>query len=209
MSRLLPTPQELRALPPRAVVALAVRCCRRVQPLYDLPHEQHHPASLETPLCAAEAFARGDAMADASRLIVALAHAASAAHYAAHAWSCVEPWEHHHRDDPSANASSSYAREEARDHRRRAADEAVAAEQAVTEPGVGGDLAALTAQIARTVTHVTATHVAIKVRPAVASDFEKLRELNPGLGDPLDPSEAGPLGALWPAGEPAWAGVRG
>lgn len=209
MSRLLPTPMELRALPPRAVVAFAVRCCRRIQPLFDLPPDQPHTVSLEAPLCAAEAFARGDSMADAGRLAVALAHAASAAHYAAHAWSCVEPWEHRHKTDPAAAAASAYARQEAEDHRRRAVDEAMEANRAVTEPGAGGDLPALAAQIARTATHVTATHVAVKTRPAVAYDFERIKGMELNLGDAMDPSEAGPLGPMWPAGEPAWAGVSG
>src|SRR5262245_34217291 len=209
MSKLLPSPQDLRALPPRAVVAFAVRCCRRIQPLYDLPHDQPHPASLEGPLCAAEAFARGDGTADVNeggRLGLALLHAANAAHYAAHAWSCLEPWQHRHRNEPAANAAAAYAEAEACDNRRRAAAEAVEAVRAVTESGPGGDLATLAAQIARAATHVTATHVAVKSRPAVATDFEKLREL--GALEVLDPSESGPLGALWPAGEPMWAGVR-
>src|SRR5262245_8355355 len=112
MSRLLPSPLELRALPPRAVVAFAVRCCRRIQPLYYLLHDQPHPASLEGPLFAAEAFARGDGSADvneAGRVALALLHAANAAHYAAHAWSCLEPWEHRHRDEPAAKAAAAYA----------------------------------------------------------------------------------------------------
>jgi hypothetical protein len=207
MSRLLPTPQELRALPPRAVVAFAVRCCRRIQPLYDLPHDQPHPTSLEGPLCAAEAFARGDTGIDeAGRVALALLHAANAAHYSAHAWSCLEPWQHRHRDEPAANAAAAYAEAEAHENRRRAAADAVEAVRAVTEPGPGGDLPTLAAQIARAATHVTATHVAVKSRPGVASDFERLRDLGPP--DVLDPSEGGPLGTLWPAGEPEWAGVR-
>jgi len=177
MSRLLPTPQELRALPPRAVVAFAVRCCRRIQPVYDLPHDQPHPTSLEGTLCTAEAFARGDThLGEGGRIALALLHAANAAHYAAHAWSCLEPWQHRHRDEPSANAAAAYAEAEARENRRLAGAEAVEAERAVSEPGPGGDLATLAAQIARAATHVTATHVAVKSRPAVASDFEKLRE---------------------------------
>lgn len=209
MSRLLPTPPELRLLPPRAVIAFAARCCRRIQPLFDLPPEKPASVSLEAPLCAAEAFARGDSMADAARIAVALAHAANAAHYAAHAWSCIEPWEHRHRDDPAANAAAAYARDEAGEHCRRAGEEAVEANRAVTEPGVGGDLATLAAQIARATTHVAATHVAVKARPAVAADFEKLRALTLGPGEAVDPSEAGPLGQMWPVGEPAWAGVSG
>src|SRR5208337_739233 len=40
------------------------------------------------------------------------------------------------------------------------------------------------------------------------SDYEGLLERDlghfPDLGRPVDPAESGPLGALWPDGEPAW-----
>ena len=210
MSKLLPSPDDLRPLPPRAVVAFAARCCRRIQPLYELPHGQPHPTSLEEPLCAAEAFANGAgpfSAGDATRLAAALAHAANAAHYASHAWSCTEPWEHQHRNDPAAKAAAAYAEEEAKDYRQRACDEAREAAKSIAATAAG-DVAVFAAQIARTATHVTATHVVAKTRPAVALDFEHLRGL-PRTDEPFDPSDAGPLGPLWPAGEPAWAGVRG
>ena len=45
-------------------------------------------------------------------------------------------------------------------------------------------------------------------RAAAASDLDRLIALNPGepdaLGAPIDPSEAGPLGPLWPQGVPEW-----
>ena len=45
-------------------------------------------------------------------------------------------------------------------------------------------------------------------RAAAASDLDWLIVLNPGepdaLGAPIDPSEAGPLGPLWPQGVPEW-----
>ena len=45
-------------------------------------------------------------------------------------------------------------------------------------------------------------------RAAAASDLDRLSALNPGepdaLGAPIDPSEAGPLGPLWPQGVPEW-----
>lgn len=210
MSRVLPTPDELRALPVRAIVAFAARCCRRIQPLYDLPHGQPHSRSLDGPLASAEAFARGSGpatMADAARIAEGLAHAARAAHYAAHAWSCIEPWEHRHRDDPAANAAAAYAENEASGYRQQACDEADQAAASIAGGSASADLPALAAQVARTATHVTATHVVMKTRPAVARDFEQLRLLV-GNDGPIDPSETGPLGTLWPAGEPAWAVVR-
>jgi hypothetical protein len=43
---------------------------------------------------------------------------------------------------------------------------------------------------------------------AASSDLDRLIALNPGepdaLGAPIDPSEAGPLGPLWPQGVPEW-----
>ncbi len=216
MSKLLPGPDDLRALPPRAVIAFAARCCRRIQPLYELPSAQPHPATLEAPIHAAEAFAQGRGPAtqnEVARLAVALSHAANAARAAGHAWSCMEPWQHRHRGDAGVNAAAAYAECEACDHRRQAAEEAVEASRAVAVLDAGCDVAALAAQVARAATHVTASHVVAKTRPAVAADFLRLQELFPaaksdGASDPFDPSDSGPLGPLWPIGEPAWAGVR-
>ena len=45
-------------------------------------------------------------------------------------------------------------------------------------------------------------------RAATSSDLDRLIALNLGqpgtLGAPIDPSEAGPLGPLWPQGVPEW-----
>ncbi len=45
---------------------------------------------------------------------------------------------------------------------------------------------------------------------ALISDFDNLQRLAPGtsqdLGPPIDPSETGPLGSLWPLGRPGWIG---
>jgi hypothetical protein len=45
-------------------------------------------------------------------------------------------------------------------------------------------------------------------RAATSRDLDRLIALNPGapdaLGAPIDPSEAGPLGPLWPQGVPEW-----
>jgi hypothetical protein len=47
---------------------------------------------------------------------------------------------------------------------------------------------------------------AIKVRSAILADYEMLCKIGGGsfrdLGDPIDPSEDGPLGDLWPDGPP-------
>src|ERR1051326_7857914 len=119
MSKVLPGPEDLRALPPRGVIAFGARCCRRIQPLYELPSAQPHPATLEDPIRAAEAFARGDGpttAVEASRLAVALSHAANAARAAGHAWACLEPWQHRHRDEPGAGAAHAYAETEANEN---------------------------------------------------------------------------------------------
>ncbi len=148
MSKLLPTPDDLRPLSKRAVIAFAVRCCRRIQPLYELSMGQSPTASLEMPLCAAEAFALGQGTpADAPRLAAAPAHAAHAAHYAAHAWSCVEPWQNRQRNDPAANAAASYAEEEAKGYRLRSREEAEEAARWLTADAPA-DAAVLVAQIA-------------------------------------------------------------
>ena len=45
-------------------------------------------------------------------------------------------------------------------------------------------------------------------RAAASSDLDRLLALNPGeldpLGAPIDPSEDGPLGPIWPQGAPQW-----
>jgi len=76
----LPTEEELRALPRRAIVAYAARCARRVQPLYRSKHERHVQA-VERAIALAERFAKGEPprVGEASEATLADVRAADAA----------------------------------------------------------------------------------------------------------------------------------
>jgi hypothetical protein len=91
----LPTEEELYLLPPRAVVALAARCARRVFPLFGpaerIPDCERHRAALSQAIAAAEACAAGSGIAGAAARATylvsyatrATAHPADAAAHAA------------------------------------------------------------------------------------------------------------------------------
>ena len=68
MIAVFPSENEMGQLPLRALVAFAVRCARRVQPLFTLPDDhpekQKHIAAVERASRTAEAFARGIPEAD-------------------------------------------------------------------------------------------------------------------------------------------------
>src|SRR5690242_13983052 len=63
------TPEELRKLPRRAIVAFAARAARRVRPLYrppsGHPDTQRHRAAVDAAIQIAEKYARGEEIADA------------------------------------------------------------------------------------------------------------------------------------------------
>ena len=80
-----------------------------------------------------------------------------------------------------------------------------AADAAAAAAAAADDWAAHTAAAAAWADAAAARAAA---RAAAASDLDRLIVLNPGapdaLGAPIDPSEAGPLGPLWPQGVPEW-----
>jgi hypothetical protein len=66
-------------------------------------------------------------------------------------------------------------------------------------------------------TYPDSTQETYWARDAIWSDYWALVRLSPNrdypqptreLGDPIDPSEEGPLGTLWPCGEPTWYAER-
>src|SRR5947209_2948538 len=105
------TPDHLKVLPLRAIVAFAARCARRVEPLTELPEGNPLRAgrreAVDAALRMAESFARGtdappdesvvtaiDAIRDAegdSASSSALSAASQAAHAAASAWHAGPP----------------------------------------------------------------------------------------------------------------------
>ena len=191
---LLPTVDELKTLTLRAMVAYAVRCARRVQPLYwqvrEVTHREKHEAAIETASTIAERFCRGEpivaaAAADAARAAEAAADAADTAEAAAEA----------------AEAAAEAARAV-----RAAADDARAADARAADAARAARAAFASATASTTA--ATAKAVGKAAVAAARADYYRLVSLNlegyPDLGPPIDPTENGPLGPLWSAGPPAW-----
>ena len=187
----LPTVDELKTLTLRAIVTYAARCARRVQPLYwqarGVAHREKHEAAVELALTIAEQFCRGEPIATASA-----ADAARAAEAAADAADTAE----------SAAEAAEAAAEAARAARaaRTADADADAKAARAARAAFAGATAAGTAATAR-----TAGKAAVA---AARGDYYRIVALNlegyPELGQPIDPTELGPLGPLWAAGPPAW-----
>jgi mannitol/fructose-specific phosphotransferase system IIA component (Ntr-type) len=180
-----PSQDELKQLPLRALVALAARCARRVQPFFTLPDDhpekQRYVAAVERAIRTAEEFARGipvaapDAARAASNYRGFAATAASAAAWAA---------------EVASKASDA-----------EAASDAVQAVGCAS--GAAWDAARAVWDAARAAGNATdAYHAWFTAAAASRSDLSQLRGLGLGrfseLGEPLDPSADGPLGPLWP-----------
>jgi hypothetical protein len=188
------TLQDLGSLCLRATVALAARCARRVRPGMDdlpadFPNRAEALAILDVALANAEDYARAHIMPHAQ--------ADSNARAAFEVGEAAYPY----------RRLGAYAVA----HAARAAAAAIQAGERATEStgmevlasAYGANRVALTAGSGARLDEATT----IQVRAAILADYEALRRLCPGsfrdLGDPVDPSEQGPLGVLWPDGVPA------
>lgn len=186
----LPTRDELMKLPLGAIVAYAVRCARRVQPLYgraagvaELPK---HEAAVAGAISLAEEFC--------------LSHVVSAAYDAAyHARTAADTADA--KDAARAAAAAARAAAYAFDLPKSAVyDRSVYASRVAAEAADGAEAAA------RAAAH--ASDGAGAAEAAARADFDRLLNLNQGtypkLGQPFDPTENGPLGPLWPEEPPKW-----
>ena len=187
----LPTQQDLKKLPLGAIVAYAARCARRVQPLYgraagiaELPK---HTADVEGAIVLAEDFC--------------LSHAVSTPAYAAayHARTAADAADA--KDAARAAAAAARAAAYAFDIPKSAVyDHSVYASRVAAEAADGAQAAA------RAADHASAGAQAAEA--AARADFDRLLTLNQGtypeLGQPIDPTENGPLGPLWPEEPPEW-----
>jgi hypothetical protein len=178
----LPSVEELKQLPLRAIVAYATRCARRVVPLFEFAElKPRHKKDLKYAILVAEEFARGETNAEFSDSVRSDALSA-AVHYA----------------DLSAAVNAA----------RAAADAAYAAVNAARADAAYAAYAArAAADAAYAAVYTTAARAAADAAyAAVYTDFKSLINLRlgryPELGEPIDPSEKGPLGPLWPDGEP-------
>ncbi|MCU0981117.1 MAG: hypothetical protein MUF25_18360 [Pirellulaceae bacterium] len=191
----LPTTDDLKKLPLGAIVACAVRCARRVQPLYDraagTAELEKHKADIEWAISLAETFC--------------LSHEVGAAAY-----------------DAAYAARDAATAVDAKDAARAASAAARAAayafdipKSAVYDHSVYATRVAVEAADAAQAAARAADHAAARAadgtgaaQAAAKADFDRLLTLNQGtypkLGDPIDPTENGPLGPLWPGGPPKW-----
>ena len=206
----LPTIDDLKNLPLGAIVAYAVRCARRVQPLYGraagVPNFEQHEAAVERAISIAEdfclshdvsvsayaaAYGARDA-ADAAEAKDAAKAAAAAARAAAYAFDVPKSAVYDHVLYASRVAAE-------------AVDAAKAAARAAAQPASATTAAACSPDEDESDENddEDATQDA-----AARADYDRLLKLNPGafpkLGQPIDATENGPLGPLWPAGEPDW-----
>ena len=197
--------ERLAQLPRRAVVAFAARCTRRVQPLTHFLPQQDRDA-IDRAIASAEAFAKGiaadwaahraaaDARAAAVAVVAAAADAARATAADATRAAAVA-------DAVADDAAWADAVADARADAAADADAAWADADARAAVAWATDAVAWAADAA-------ASAARAATRAATSRDLERLIALNLGqpgtLGAPIDPSEAGPLGPLWPHGVPEW-----
>jgi hypothetical protein len=178
---------DLARLTLRANVAYAVRCAQRVRPCFalpaDAPRRRAQMAAVDGAIRVAAAFCRG--------LPVEAGRAAAAVQLAAVVAEETCPFTNF------AGYAALYA-----------ARAAACAEEAVRNPA-GANITEVVAAAFGAGRVLTANADAFALELVVAAlhaDMEHLRNLprdaNEIVGRPLDPSESGPLGPLWPAGMP-------
>jgi hypothetical protein len=183
----IPSKEELKQIPLRALVAYAARCARRLHFLFDARIvDPEYRANVEQPIQIAERFARGDVDCGDAAWQSAMA-AGDAAIAAARANGDGDL-------EAVANASLKAARTALA---ALEADLAGKTEHSGYADAIETVVALGSAQAAWAAVAVWATAVA-----AAWADYEKLLDLNlgafPELGQPIDPSESGHLGPLWP-----------
>lgn len=201
---------RLAQLPLHAIVAFAARCARRVEPLYRLPDRTpvalKHTRNVKAAIKIAERFASVSGPSY-TRDAASAARAADAAHDAAASAA------HASADAPAVSAdkaafkiAAAVARAAA--HAARVVDEANSANADVVADRAAWQVADRAADAARAAEAARSAVDKGSLEIIYEPDLAALTRLNlgqfPELGDPIDPSESGPLGPLWPDGEPAW-----
>lgn len=208
-----PNEDELRKLPLRALSAFAARCAKRVQSIFILPSNnpniERDNIAIANAILAAEDYATGrdikitDAFPAAVAALTAAQSAkeidtgfqafnaaSSAAEAAFSVYAAVS-------DLSSNNMIVATAFNLLRDEItiKNAMD--------IAKAGHTANFSARSALFAANATPSSITHM--------VNDYRKLLSLNLGkffeIGVPIDPSETGPLGVLWPNGAPKWFAV--
>jgi len=207
----LPTEEELKALPLRAIVALAARCARRVQPLFNSRYAELIRA-VDEAIAVAENVASGKPVVRADRSAVAARGVAGLANSSR--WNARE----------AAGSSEENGFDAAQNAADAAADAAYAADavalidlsmvlahERYDVPAVDRDVYSYITHIANSgiedgVGAAAYVQAADALAAATRADYERLRstprQVFPKLGNPVDLGEKGPLGKLWPDGPP-------
>jgi hypothetical protein len=176
---------ELDKLPARATAAFAARCARRVQPLFG----SHLPGgeAIEHAIVVAEQLASGINVKDDDAKAAAKA-AAWAANDAANAAARADC----RATTLYAAQAAAYSAVEAAD--RSPASAAESADEAVTCVSYADEFAGFAPES--------------DTERAMFEDLRRLADLDLGdpqtLGSEIDATPSGPLGPLWPQGEPEW-----
>lgn len=186
---LLPTREDLRKLSLRAVVAFAARCGRRVQPLYqlasDLPDALEYTTSVGHALSLAEDVARGKTQDDPNVFIAVIVKAKAAIA----PYTFVDSQIVADVAAEAAKAAFAVSTNDGDNGRKFAYEAAFISVNAASDADNGDDAMS-------------------EVAAAARADFQRLIEIERGseskLGNQIDMSDDGPLGSLWPNGEPKW-----
>jgi len=180
----LPTEDDLKKLPLLAIVAYAVRCARRAQPILDtIPNFATHGAAVGQAISLAERFCVGKDLNVAPDAAERAADAAGRAAAIARSFA-----------GGSAAALAAGAAQ-------AAAQAAAAVEDVWVQPDAADRVVRAATYAAGRAGRAVADRYAA-VSAASRADYDRLLLLNPGTypdpGQPIDPMETGPLGSLWP-----------
>jgi hypothetical protein len=180
----LPTEDDLKKLPLLAIVAYAVRCARRALPIVDtVPSFATHGAAVKQAISFVERFCVGEDLNVAPDAAERAADAAGRAAAVAQSFA-----------GGSVLALAAGAAQ-------AAAQAAAAVEDSWADPNSAD-------RVVRVATYAAsrASRAVPAVSAAAKADYDRLLSWNQGtysdLGQPIDPTETGPLGPLWPEASP-------
>jgi hypothetical protein len=180
---------DLAQLSLRSCVAYAVRCALRMRPRFQLPAE--HPVAAAYVAAIDEAIALAAAIARS-----AVVDPTQAARIAEAAYRVAD-------DAADVTFYSGFSAA----HAAQAATLVCAVKELVSD-GIASEVVASAYGASRVLEGNSQREYENNVIGALRADFDKLQSLSLGgfaeLGQPIDPTEEGPLRILWPLGAPAW-----
>ena len=192
----IPTTDALRTLPCRALVAYAVRAAERVAPVFalaDIPDKGQHLLAIKRAIASANGYAAAGAELRANAAMAAT-RASNAAIRRTQFSDVAEAADNYF----AGTGSAAGAKHEIR--ASFAALAAVAAHQCASSANQAAENAFDATE--------RACHAALdEIEPVLSSDFEQLCNLEIDAEAFVEPGELGPMGPLWPDGDPEWYAV--